>query len=187
MVVATKFAPATLPTRKEAIAHVKQMLEQLLIKAAAEKRTISYEELDALIHDDVRKNYRGVLSGVLKSLLVQNGIYFKAKRGEGLRLVSDDEKLRTVGTQARKKIENETDRWGLKLNGISHDALKTQDDIKAYTREQLKLNLQRDLNDGAAALRVEAAVEAVANAQKLERSTLAQTLHAANERMQGLG
>lgn len=175
--------PVTLPTSRQTNEHVRQLLTQHLTQAAVEGRLVPYSELNDLIHDDVRTAYRSSLSTVTRKLLEQHGIYFKAQRGVGLYPVSASENLSTTGVEARKKINNETSRWEQKYKAVDAGSLESQEDLREYIREQLRLNLQKDLNAGSESLRIEAAVEPI----NIDRKAIAQARHHANERMKHVG
>jgi hypothetical protein len=178
----------TLPTKAEAIAHVKALLLQRLKAGAEAGETVPYSELDALVNDNVRKSYASALKSVRDILLKEYGILFKTKANIGFVPISDEEKLRSVGADSRKKINAETGRWRAKHESISAESLDSQEKIKEYTRECMRLGFQEDINDARHSVKIEAAIEEVAaSRQQLEKQKLKSILHAANQAMAGLG
>ncbi len=177
----------TVLDRKQALAHVKNMLIQKIRELAAKDKFIPYTALDDHINADVRKHYRGTLNTVRKILVDDYGILLDTVPKKGFNVVSDAEKARLVGEKSRKKIVGVTNDWRHKHDSVDTSKLTTSESVQDYARECLKLSVQEDINSGRQAIQIEAALETALESREARDKNLNRILHAANEALKDVG
>ena len=177
---------ASLPSTREINRHITNLFVQCLKEAGdADRSEVTYSKLSELCGQSVQNSsIRRLLNNARKTVLNDYGYLFEVKTGVGLALLSEAEKLGTIGARHRKQIQSTATRWREQHDSIDPHKL-SQPELKKLLAEELRLSIQEEMDSGSTQKRIDAAVEQ--SSKRLTAEDLRKAMHESNKVFANMG
>jgi hypothetical protein len=162
-----------------------ELLVQYLRDCAIGGAIATYSDISEIVGYDIRKR-RGALYTAINKVLEDYNYSFRCVAGVGYKPMQGIEQCQVTGRKARQSIQNTTRKWRGHYAAVKAADL-SQEELKTYIFEGLRLNHVEEAIGAKADAKIEEAIDSAQSLNPLSKENMRQIMRNCMRQLEGVG